>query len=202
MRPEQGQGRREPRACGAFVFLARRIEAACSRQMGGAMEEHDLLEFAAGFGDVGPWYDAMRARGYSMPLQLCHGLSQAMKHLNLTFPQAFRLFWDNRKILVSGRSLIYDFSASKLWTAGSPPQEVSPGCPNPSDPSSQRDVLAQVPPTKEILHLEVLWRLDADSSPMELLLLWQPTDKVDQHLRLFLLDFGHRVLAAERAKPR
>ena len=156
------------------------------------MEEQDLLGFAAGFGAVGTWRGAMLARGYIMPLQLCHGLSQAMKHLNLTFPQAFRLFWDNKKILVSGRSLIYDCSAAKLWTAGPPL----------SDPSAQRDVLAQVPPTKEILHLETLWRLDADSSPLEQLLLWQPTDKTDQYLRRFLLDFGHRVLAAERAQAR
>ena len=156
------------------------------------MEEQDLLGFAAGFQAVSAWRGAMLARGYTMPLQLCHGLSQAMKHLNLTFPQAFRLFWDNGKILVSGRSLIYDCSAAKLWTAGPPL----------SDPSSQRDVLAQVPPTKEMLHLEALWRLDADSSPLEQLMLWQPTDKTDQYLRRFLLDFGHRVLAAGRAQPR
>jgi hypothetical protein len=93
------------------------------------MEEHDLLEFAAGFGDVGAWRGAMLARGYGMPLQLCHGLSQAMKHLNLTFPQAFRLFWDKGKILVSGHSLIYDLSASKLWTAGPPLQDASPSGP-------------------------------------------------------------------------
>ena len=166
------------------------------------MEEKDLLGFAAEFGAVSAWRGAMLARGYSMPLQLCHGLSLAMKHLNLTFPQAFRLFWDNRKILVSERSLIYDLSASKLWTTKPPPGGASPGCPNPSDPSAQGDVLAQVPPTKEILHLEDLWRLDADSSPLEQLLLWQPTDKVDQHVRRFLLDFGHRVLAAGRAQPR
>ena len=46
------------------------------------------------------------------------------------------------------------------------------------------------------------WRLDAGSSPLQLLLLWQPTDKTDQYLRRFLLDFGHRVLAAERAQAR
>ena len=90
------------------------------------MEEQDLLGFAAGFEAVSAWRGAMLARGYTMPLQLCHGLSQAMKHLNLTFPQAFR----------------------------------------------------------------------------QQLLLWQPTDKTDQYLRRFLLDFGHRVLAAGRAQPR
>ncbi len=82
------------------------------------MHENDLLWFASGFRRVDMWRDAMLAHGYSMPLQLCHGLSQAMKHLNLTFPEAFRLLWDNKKILVSGRALIYDASASKLWEAG------------------------------------------------------------------------------------
>src|SRR4030095_5722194 len=156
----------------------------------------------AGFGDVGAWRGAMLARGYGMPLQLCHGLSQAMKHLNLTFPQAFRLFWDKGKILVSGHSLIYDLSASKLWTAGPPLQDASPSGPSPSDPSSRRDVPALVPLTREILHLEALWRLSGDSSPLELLFLWQPADKVDRHLRCFLLDFGHRVLAANGGAPR
>lgn len=166
------------------------------------MEEKDLLEFAAGFGNVGVWRVAMLARGCTMPLQLCHGLSQAMKHLDLTFPQAFRLLWDNGKILVSGHSLIYDLSAVKLWTAEPSPGGAPPGGPNPADPSAQRDVLAQVPPTKEILHLEDLWRLDADSSPLEQLMLWQPTDTTDQYLRCLLLDFGHRVLAAGRPQPR
>jgi hypothetical protein len=202
MRPEQGKDGASPAPAGHSCFWPRRIEAACSRHTGGTMEEHDLLEFATLFEDVGTWYEAMLACGYTLPLQLCHGFSQAIRALNLTFPEAFRLLWDNRKILVSGDALIYDESAFKLWTAGPPSQDASPGGPHPSAPSSPRDVLAQVPLTKEILHLEDLWRLDADSSPLELLLLWQPTDKADQRLRCFLLDFGHRVLAAERAQPR
>jgi hypothetical protein len=30
---------------------------------------------------VGAWREAMLALGYILPLQLCHGLSQAMTHL-------------------------------------------------------------------------------------------------------------------------
>ena len=61
-----------------------------------------------------------------------------------------------------------------------------------------RDVLALVPLTDEFLHLEGVWRLDADSSPLERLRLWHPTDAVDRDNRRFLLDFGFQVLAAER----
>ncbi len=154
------------------------------------MHENDLRWFASGFRTVAAWYDAMRAHDYSMPLQLCHGLDQAMTRLNLTFPEAFRLLWDKKKILVSGRALIYDESARMLWQRGEPPLGASA--------SLAQDVLAQVPPTKDILHLESVWRLAANSSPLELLELWQPTDEDDQCLRRFLLDFGRRVLAAER----
>ena len=61
-----------------------------------------------------------------------------------------------------------------------------------------RDVLALVPLTDEFLHLEGVWRLDADSSPLERLRLWHSTDTVDRDNRRFLLDFGFQVLAAER----
>jgi hypothetical protein len=70
----------------------------------------------------------------------------------------------------------------------------------PSDGAGKRDVLTLIPPTDDILHLEGVLRLAADSSPLEQLLLWRPTDQADQHLRRFLLDFGHRVLAAERRR--
>ena len=103
--------------------------------------------------------------------------------------------------MASRSVLIYDESAGKLWEAGQPPAST-PVHTDASAAAPQGDVLAQVPPTDDIVHLERLWRLRIDSSPLELLLLWQQTDKVDQYLRCFLLDFGHRVLAAERAQPR
>jgi hypothetical protein len=64
----------------------------------------------------------------------------------------------------------------------------------------RQDVLTQVPLPADMLHLERVSLLAADSSPLEQLLLWQPTDPTDQYLRRFLLDFGHRVLAAERSR--
>ena len=62
----------------------------------------------------------------------------------------------------------------------------------------QRDVLALVPLTDDFFHLEGVWRLGADSSPLEQLLLWQPADEDDLEFRRFLLDFGFKVLEAER----
>ena len=93
-------------------------------------------------------------------------------------------------------------TVSHLGTVGS---SVSAPCETASDyiasdGAGKQDVLELIPPTDEILHLEGVLRLAADASPLEQLLLWQPTDKGDQHLRRFLLDFAHRVLAAERRR--
>jgi hypothetical protein len=66
------------------------------------MDEKALPHFASRFQTVGAWRDAMLALGYTMPLQLCHGLSQAMTHLKLTFPEAFRVQHDQRIPLPSG----------------------------------------------------------------------------------------------------
>jgi diguanylate cyclase (GGDEF)-like protein len=58
-----------------------------------------------------------------------------------------------------------------------------------------RDVLALVPPTRDILHLQGVWCLAANSSPLMKLALWHPTDEGEQWFRQFLLDFGHEVVA-------
>jgi hypothetical protein len=163
------------------------------------MDAKDLLWFSSGFRTVGAWREAMLAHGYIMPLQLCHGLCQAMTHLKLTFPEAFRLLWDNEKILVSGRSLIYASSAAKLWEVGTKPPTEPPTEPAPPAVVEHRDVLALVPPTEDTIHLESLWCLDVGSSPLMKLALWQPADEDDQWLRQFLLDFGHDVAAARKS---
>jgi len=64
---------------------------------------------------VGDWLEEMRAKDFAVPLQLCHGLSQAMKTLRLSFPDAFRLLWHHKKVFLAGHALIYDFSAPTLW---------------------------------------------------------------------------------------
>jgi len=159
------------------------------------MDDKALPHFASRFQTVGAWREAMLALGYTMPLQLCHGLSQAMTHLKLTFPEAFRLLWDKQKIIVAGPSLIYACSASTLWDASKRPPSTTPA--NPSHPTVTRDpdVLALVPPTEDIVRLESLWSLTPDSSPLMKLALWQPGAEGEQLLREFLIEFGHDVVA-------
>jgi diguanylate cyclase (GGDEF)-like protein len=159
------------------------------------MDEKALPHFASQFQTVGAWREAMLARGYTMPLQLCHALSQAMAHLKLSFPEAFRLLWDNQKIIVAGLSLIYANSASKLWDADKRPPRTPPASPTRPAVAQDRDVLTLVPPTEDIVRLESIWSLAADSSPLMKLALWRPSDESDQCLREFLLDFGHDVAA-------
>jgi hypothetical protein len=62
------------------------------------------------------------------------------------------------------------------------------------------DVLALVPPTEDILYLERVWKLHEHTSPLVMLELWRPTDEFDKFIRQWLLDFGRRVLAAERRR--
>ena len=69
-------------------------------------------------------------------------------------------------------------------------------------PPREPDVLALVPPTEEIVHLDAVWKLDAEMSPLTALVLWRPTDPDDQFVRAWLLDFGQRVLAAARRGSR
>jgi len=79
-------------------------------------------------------------------------------------------------------------------------QGADPAAPptgQPPDSAWQQDVLALLPPTEDIAHLDRVWRLTADSSPLEKLTLWHPTDPGDLDLRRFLLDFGHQVRGAE-----
>ena len=79
-------------------------------------------------------------------------------------------------------------------------QGADPAAPpmgQPPDSAWQQDVLALLPPTEDIAHLDRVWRLTADSSPLEKLTLWHPTDPGDLDLRRFLLDFGHEVRGAE-----
>src|SRR3970040_1642660 len=122
MRPEEGKDGASPAPAGLrCVWPLRRIRGRVLPPKGGTMDAKNLLWFAAGFRTVAAWRDAMFFHGYSMPAQLCHGLSGAMKRLKLTFPEAFCLLWVKKKIGVSGRALLYDPSAAELWDAGPPP---------------------------------------------------------------------------------
>jgi hypothetical protein len=46
------------------------------------MDEKALPHFASKFQTVGAWREAMLELGYTLPLQLCQGLSQAMTDLS------------------------------------------------------------------------------------------------------------------------
>lgn len=59
-----------------------------------------------------------------------------------------------------------------------------------------RDVLALIPPTEDILHLESVACLAADSNPLMRLALWRTRDDIDDFIREFLLGFGEDLLAA------
>jgi diguanylate cyclase (GGDEF)-like protein len=61
----------------------------------------------------------------------------------------------------------------------------------------QQDVLALLPLPEDTAHLDRVWQLTTDSSPLDKLTFWHPTDPGDLDLRRFLLDFGHRVRGAE-----
>jgi hypothetical protein len=108
-------------------------------------------------------------------VQLCHGLHATMKRFKLKFREAFFLLWSKKKIAVRGRELLYDPSASMMWDAGAPPPVQ--GLP---DAAWDRDVLALIPPTEDIVRLESLWCLAPPSSPLMKLALWQPTDEDDR----------------------
>jgi diguanylate cyclase (GGDEF)-like protein len=164
------------------------------------MDAKDLLWFSSGFRTVEAWRDAMGAHGYRVPVHLCHGLHEAMQYLDLTFPAAFRLLWVNRKIFVNGRVLVYDFSVSDLWAAAKRPASTPPAGAIPSAVAWDRDVLALIPATEEILHLNSAWCLTADSSPLMKLALWRPGED-DEDWRRFLLAFGHEVAAAAWKRP-
>ncbi len=159
------------------------------------MDAKDLLWFSSGFRTVEAWRDAMCAHGYRVPVHLCHGLHEAMQYLDLTFPAAFRLLWVNSKIFGNGRVLVYDFSISDLWAAGKRPASTPPAGSMPPAVAWERDVLALIPATEEILRLNSAWCLTADSSPLMKLALWRP-DEDDEDWRQFLLDFGDEVAAA------
>jgi diguanylate cyclase (GGDEF)-like protein len=66
-----------------------------------------------------------------------------------------------------------------------------------------RDVLALIPPTKDILHLESVACLAADSNPLMRLALWCPAED-DEIVRDVLLAFGEDLLAAmwKNTQPR
>jgi len=75
------------------------------------MEKLNISDYKS----VGEFYEDAKKQGYSVPLQICIGLSQLIKAKNLTFQEAYEFLLKNNKIILVGRTYIYDLSASKLW---------------------------------------------------------------------------------------
>lgn len=69
-------------------------------------------------------------------------------------------------------------------------------------PPPEPDVLRLVPLPRDIVRLNDIWKLDATSSPVLMLALWEPTDPDEAAVQRFLLDFAYRVLAAAGAVRR
>ena len=61
------------------------------------------------------------------------------------------------------------------------------------------DVLAQVPPLPDMIHLDRVWKLDG-TDPLRGLHMWEPTDEVDRLIRNYLLNFAAKVVLAERRR--
>jgi hypothetical protein len=61
-----------------------------------------------------------------------------------------------------------------------------------------RDVLDLIPPTDDIRHLEHVWGLTEESSPVARLLMWHPTDEGDRAIRAYLIAFAQRVIFEDR----
>src|SRR6266852_7333937 len=201
MRPEEGKnGASRAPARRSCLWSSCRIRGHVLPPKGGTMDAKDLLWLSSGFRTVDAWRDAMCAHGYRVPVHLCHGLHEAMQYLDLTFSAAFRLLWVNGKISVNERVLVYDFSVSDLWAAGKRPASTPAAGSLPPAVAWDRDVLALIPATEEILRLNSAWCLTADSSPLMKLALWRP-DEDDEFWRQFLLDFGDEVAAAAWKRP-
>jgi hypothetical protein len=60
------------------------------------------------------WFDEMTKDGYSIPLALCTDLSKYIKKYNCDFSTAYKIFFDNHKIIENNKIIIYDLSGNKL----------------------------------------------------------------------------------------
>jgi hypothetical protein len=68
---------------------------------------------------AGVWYEDARKDGYRPSCVMMHGITQTMKKLDLSFPQAFQLLEEHKKIFLSGKLYIFDLSYAELWKKNS-----------------------------------------------------------------------------------
>ncbi len=75
------------------------------------MDNLDILKYQS----VGEFYNNARAKDYKVTTALCHGLSQLIKAKGLTFAEAYNFLLEKNKIILVGKTYIYDLSANELW---------------------------------------------------------------------------------------
>lgn len=62
----------------------------------------------------GEWLKDMRAQGYAVPLSLMFGISKLMKKYGITFGEAFGFLVKHDKVILVGRSFIYDLTGDNI----------------------------------------------------------------------------------------
>jgi len=62
---------------------------------------------------VGEWFNDARQEGYNVPLAMCRGIEIAMKELNKSFSEIFKLFEQEKIIIQEGKFFIYDVRGHK-----------------------------------------------------------------------------------------
>jgi len=63
---------------------------------------------------VGQWYNHFKDNGYAISTALCNGLTKIMAKHDFSFAQAFIFLEEHGKIILAGRSFIYDLSGDEL----------------------------------------------------------------------------------------
>jgi len=54
------------------------------------------------------WYQEIKSQGYSVPPQICIGIQEAMKELDMGFAEVFELFVERAIIIQAEKAFIYD----------------------------------------------------------------------------------------------
>ena len=62
------------------------------------------------YDSVGEWYEDAKKNGYSVPVQMCHGLQKTMKNKNMTLKEAYGFLFENKKAFLAGNTYIFDIS--------------------------------------------------------------------------------------------
>jgi hypothetical protein len=62
----------------------------------------------------GEWLKDMRSQGYAVPLSMMCGVTKLMKKYGITFGEAFDFLAKHDKVMLVGRSFIYDLTGDNL----------------------------------------------------------------------------------------